>query len=168
MLSQQRFQHTEGQKSEMKQAASQAPKTTAQTWFQPKRIPLYIAVAGGLIGAATFFWTKQATHPQVETSKHIRYPCSASPSNHPRPFSPQQGFAFRNSEAILGRPVMDQHVPERSDSRLSVANCSVSRIAVVHFRRSILAFLAARYSPDILAKTPRARCTPVLHEGLGS
>ena len=73
LLSQQRFQHTEGQKAEMKQAASSGPQTTAQRWYQPKRIPLYIAVAGGLLGAATFFWTKQATHPQVETSKHIRY-----------------------------------------------------------------------------------------------
>ncbi|KAK9842979.1 hypothetical protein WJX74_005218 [Apatococcus lobatus] len=56
----------------MKQAASQPHKSTAQRWYQPKRIPLYLAVAGGLVGAATFFWTKQATHPQVETSKHDR------------------------------------------------------------------------------------------------
>lgn len=75
-LMQQRFQHAEGQKSEMKQAAHQpksSNQSTAQLWYQPKRIPLYIAVAGGLIGAATFFWTKSATHPQVETSKHHRY-----------------------------------------------------------------------------------------------
>ena len=74
-LMQQRFQHAEGQKSEMKQAAHQpksSNQSTAQLWYQPKRIPLYIAVAGGLIGAATFFWTKSATHPQVETSKHHR------------------------------------------------------------------------------------------------
>ena len=134
LLMQQRFQHTEGQKSEVKQAASQGPQTTAQRWYQPKRIPLYIAVAGGLLGAATFFWTKQATHPQVETSKHIRCSHPSLSSNYSRVFS-----CHTNAGFCLFLGARDGSVPKSriTDSRLSIAR----RLPV----KSLLANLSSTY-----------------------
>lgn len=51
-------------------ATSEGAKT-AKTWFQGKRVPLYILVGGSLIGAASYLSTR-ATHPHVESSKLLR------------------------------------------------------------------------------------------------
>ncbi|DBB14478.1 TPA: hypothetical protein ACH3X3_004764 [Trebouxia sp. C0006] len=39
-----------------------------QRWYQAKRVPLYICVAGGLAGAATYLLGNRMQHPGVEAS----------------------------------------------------------------------------------------------------
>lgn len=52
-------------------ASSQAAKTAA-TWYQTKRLPLYVVVGGTFGSAVTYLLYNRALHPQVESHKGIR------------------------------------------------------------------------------------------------
>lgn len=45
-------------------AASQKVANTAQTWYQPKRVPLYLLVGTTVTGAASYLYTR-IRNPQV-------------------------------------------------------------------------------------------------------
>lgn len=51
--------------------ASQTAKT-ASTWYQTKRIPLYLVVGGTFASAVTFLSYNRSQHPQVESHKDVR------------------------------------------------------------------------------------------------
>lgn len=51
--------------------ASQTAKT-ASTWYQTKRIPLYLVVGGTFAAGVTFLTYNRAQHPTVESNKAMR------------------------------------------------------------------------------------------------
>jgi hypothetical protein len=44
---------------------------TARTWYQPKRVPLYILVGATFAGAASYLWWN-GTSPHVEGNRALR------------------------------------------------------------------------------------------------
>jgi len=47
-------------------------KSTAKTWYQPKRVPLYAVVGLTLASAATYLLYNRTSHPHVEASRLLR------------------------------------------------------------------------------------------------
>jgi len=47
---------------------SRTSMTTGQRWYQTKRVPLYIMVAGGFIFAGSHLLGNRASHPMVEAT----------------------------------------------------------------------------------------------------
>ncbi|BDA46468.1 hypothetical protein COCOBI_08-5610 [Coccomyxa sp. Obi] len=45
--------------------------STARTWYQPKRVPLYIVVGATFAGAASYLWWN-STSPHVEGNRALR------------------------------------------------------------------------------------------------
>jgi len=50
----------------------QQVKSTAKTWYQPKRVPLYAVVGLTFASAATFLLFNRTAHPSVEASHGLK------------------------------------------------------------------------------------------------
>ncbi|KAK9804079.1 hypothetical protein WJX73_003402 [Symbiochloris irregularis] len=73
--------------------SNQETVSTAQRWFQGKRVPLYFVVGGSLLGAGLYL-NSRARHPHTETNKAHR----KDPVPEERGSMAQEGNNYKNSK----------------------------------------------------------------------
>lgn len=94
-------------------AASGKAAQTAQTWYQSKRVPLYLLVGTTVTGAGTYLFTR-FRNPQTQTDKDSRmnalYEVEADGANSPSAKAGQRGATCQSSpgrNAVRASGLMD-------------------------------------------------------------
>lgn len=94
-------------------ATSQKVAQTAQTWYQSKRVPLYVLVGTTVTGAASYLYTR-IRNPQTQADKESRmnalYEVEANGANSPSAKAGQHGATCQSSpgrDAVRAAGLMD-------------------------------------------------------------